>query len=85
MGKESSYNAPNQAIGTAHMLGFIKNVGDVVAIANRILRRYFTICFYHPRRFAMRIFIAWRYRKKSVHLCRASEYGTSAGTVRDAF
>ena len=40
-GKESSYNALNQVIGTAEMLGFIKNANGVVAIANRIFETVF--------------------------------------------
>lgn len=40
-GKESSYNALNEAIGTAEMFGFVKNVNGVVAIANRIFEMVF--------------------------------------------
>lgn len=40
-GKEHSYNALNQAIGTAEMFGFIKNVNGAVAIANRIFEMVF--------------------------------------------
>ena len=36
-----SYNALNQVIGTAEMLGFIKNANGVVAIANRIFETVF--------------------------------------------
>lgn len=41
MGKEISYNALNQAIGTAEMLGFVKNANGVVAIANRVFETVF--------------------------------------------
>ena len=41
MGKENSYNALNQAIGTAEMFGFVKNVNGVVTIANRIFEMVF--------------------------------------------
>ena len=41
LGKESSYNALNQAIGTAEMFGFVKNVNGVVTIANRIFEMVF--------------------------------------------
>lgn len=40
-GKEYSYNALDQAIGTAEMFGFIKNVNGTVAIANRIFEMVF--------------------------------------------
>lgn len=40
-GKESSYNALNQAIGTAEMFGFVKNVKGAVAIANRVFEMVF--------------------------------------------
>ena len=40
-GKESSYNALNEAIGTAEMFGFVKNINGVVAIANRIFEMVF--------------------------------------------
>lgn len=40
-GKEYSYNALVQAIGTAEMFGFIKNVNGTVAIANRIFEMVF--------------------------------------------
>lgn len=40
-GKESSYNALNQAIGTAEMFGFVKNVNGAVAIANRVFEMVF--------------------------------------------
>lgn len=41
MGKESSYNVLNQAIGTAEMFGFVKNVNGVVVIVNRIFEMVF--------------------------------------------
>lgn len=41
VGKESPYNVLNQAIGTAQMLGFIKNNNGVVIIANRIFETVF--------------------------------------------
>lgn len=41
IGKENSYNALNQAIETAKMFGFIKNVNGVVAIANRTFETVF--------------------------------------------
>ena len=41
MGKDNSYNALDQTIGTAEMLGFIKNVNGVVVIANRIFETVF--------------------------------------------
>ena len=41
MGKESSYNVLNQAIGTAEIFGFVKNVNGVVIIANRIFEMVF--------------------------------------------
>ncbi len=40
-GKESFYNVLNQAIGTAEMFGFVKNVNGVVVIANRIFEMVF--------------------------------------------
>lgn len=42
-GRESSYNALNQAIGMAQMLGFVKNEKGLVVIANKI----FEIVFYN--------------------------------------
>lgn len=41
MGKENSYNALDQTIGTAEMLGFVKNVNGIVIIANRIFEMVF--------------------------------------------
>lgn len=40
-GKEYSYNVLDQAIATAQMFGFIKNVNGVVVIANRIFEMVF--------------------------------------------
>ena len=40
-GKEIPYNGLNQAIGTAEMLGFIKNVNGTVVIANKIFEMVF--------------------------------------------
>lgn len=42
-GRESSYNALNQAIGMAQMFGFVKNEKGLVVIANKI----FEIVFYN--------------------------------------
>ena len=41
MGKEYPYNALNEAIGTAEMFGFVKNINGVVTIANRIFEMVF--------------------------------------------
>lgn len=41
MGKENSYNALDQAVETAEMFGFIKNVNGVIAIANRVFETVF--------------------------------------------
>lgn len=41
MGKESSYNALDQTIGTAEMFGFIKNMNGTAVIANRIFETVF--------------------------------------------
>ena len=40
-GKESPYNALDQTVETAEMFGFIKNVGGVIVIANRIFETVF--------------------------------------------
>lgn len=42
-GRESSYNALNQAIDMAHMLGFVKNDKGIAVISNRI----FEVVFYN--------------------------------------
>ncbi|HCT91504.1 MAG TPA: 9-O-acetyl-N-acetylneuraminate esterase, partial [Lachnospiraceae bacterium] len=41
MGKENSYNVLDQAVGTAEMFGFIKNMNGVIAIANRVFETVF--------------------------------------------
>lgn len=55
VGREITYNALNQALNMAQMLGFVKNENGVAIIANRIFETAFYNFFCHLRKIRIRI------------------------------